>query len=145
METSLRYSTNSTSLKIHTKEKLPVNSKTLFHLHGELDAGAPSYFCAMIIYFFHEASTSLKVGLHYDKREKLRCLVRGKNKFLVRTDELVTFNIKGKSKPWRAFKRKGVQKRGEKLAELANIWKFHKEQDLRLRVGYDMFDKVLKS
>jgi len=28
METSLRYATNSRSLKIHAKEKFPVNSKT---------------------------------------------------------------------------------------------------------------------
>lgn len=26
-----------------------------------------------------------------------------------------------------------------------NIWKFQKDQDLRLRVGYEMFEKVLKS
>lgn len=34
--------------------------------------------------------------MHYDKREKLRCLVRGKKKFPVITDERVTFNIKGR-------------------------------------------------
>ena len=34
METSLRYTCNSKSLKIHAKEKLPVNSKT--HLQVKL-------------------------------------------------------------------------------------------------------------
>ncbi|EOA38623.1 hypothetical protein CARUB_v10010488mg [Capsella rubella] len=98
METSLRYATNSRSLKILAKEKFPVNSKTRLQLHGELDTGAgvPSYLCAMIRHLFPKASTSLGVGLHYDKREKLRCLVRGKKKFPVVTDEFVTFNIKGR-------------------------------------------------
>jgi hypothetical protein len=141
METSLRYATNSRSLKIHAKEKFPVNSKTRLQLHGELDTGAgvPSYFCAMIRYFFHEASTNLGVGLHYDKREKLRCLVRGKKKFPVITDEVVTFNIKGRCD----FDQDLVQRNAKGAAEFDwNIWKFQKDQDLRLRIGYEMFEKV---
>ncbi|AEE35836.1 outer envelope pore 21B-like protein [Arabidopsis thaliana] len=57
METSMRYTSNSKSMKIHAKEKVPVNSKTHLQLHGELDTGtgAPSYFCAMIRHFFPEA------------------------------------------------------------------------------------------
>lgn len=34
--------------------------------------------------------------MHYDKRQKLRCLVRGKKEFPVRADKRVTFNIKGR-------------------------------------------------
>ncbi|CAH2036693.1 unnamed protein product [Thlaspi arvense] len=141
METSLRYSTNSRSLKIHAKEKLSVNSDIRLQLHGELDTGvgAPSYLCAMLRHFFHEGSASVGVGLHYNKREKLRCLVRGKKKFPVRTDELVTFNIKGRCD----FDQDFVQRNPRGAAEFDwNIWKFQKDQDLRLRVGYEMFEKV---
>ncbi|CAD5313304.1 unnamed protein product [Arabidopsis thaliana] len=93
----------------------------------------------MIRYFFHEASTNLGVGLHYDKREKLRCLVRGKKKFPVITDEVVTFNIKGRCD----FDQDLVQRNAKGAAEFDwNIWKFQKDQDLRLRIGYEMFEKV---
>ncbi|KAF3611266.1 hypothetical protein DY000_02046016 [Brassica cretica] len=131
METSLRYSANSRSLRIHAKEKL----------HGELDtrAGSPSYFCAMIRHFFHEASTNIGVGLHYDKSQKLRVFVRGKKKFPVRTDALLTFNIKGRCDFDQEFNLRNPK--GAAEFDL-NIWKFEKDQDLRLRVGYEMFDKV---
>lgn len=92
----------------------------------------------------------------------------------MRTDELVTFNIKGRCDFdqdfvqvcllffFRKFLHHSssvmfldnglrfndfVRQRNPKgAAEFDwNIWKFQKEQDLRLRVGYDMFDKVPKS
>ncbi|ESQ27487.1 hypothetical protein EUTSA_v10019232mg [Eutrema salsugineum] len=141
METSLRYNYGSKSLKIHAKEKLPVNSATHLQLHGELDTGtgAPSYFCAMIRRFFPEASTGLGVGLHYDKRQKLRCHVRGKKEFPVRTDKLVTFNIKGRCD----FDQDFNQKNPKGAAEFSwNIMNFKEDQDVRIKVGYEMFDKV---
>ncbi|CAE5964332.1 unnamed protein product [Arabidopsis arenosa] len=141
METSLRYTCNSKSMKIHAKEKVPVNSKTHLQLHGELDTGtgAPSYFCAMIRHFFPEASTGLGVGLHYDKRQKLRCLVRGKKEFPVRADKRVTFNIKGRCD----FDQDLNQRNPKGAAEFAwNIMDFKEDQDVRIKVGYEMFDKV---
>ncbi|KAF3516964.1 hypothetical protein DY000_02064073 [Brassica cretica] len=129
METSLRYTCNSKSLKIHAKEKLPVNSKTHLQLHGELDTGtgAPSYFCAMIRHLFPEAATGLGVGIHYDKRQKLRCHVRGKKEFPVRDDKSVTFNVKGRCD----FDQDFNQRNPIGAAEFAwNIMNFKEDQDV---------------
>ncbi|CAH8363954.1 unnamed protein product [Eruca vesicaria subsp. sativa] len=138
METSLRYSK---SLRIHAKEKLPFNSKTHLQLHGELDTGtrSPSYFCAMIRHLFPEASTGLGVGFHYDKRHKLRCHVRGKKEFPLITNSLVTFNVKGRCD----FDQDFNQKNPIGAAEFAwNIMNFKEDQDVRIKVGYEMFNKM---
>ncbi|XP_010539779.1 PREDICTED: outer envelope pore protein 21B, chloroplastic [Tarenaya hassleriana] len=141
MDTSLRYASNSKSLKIHAKEKLPLNSKTRLQFHGELDTGtgAPSYICAMIRYFFMEASTSLGLGLHYDKREKLRCLVRGKKEFPVIADGIVTFNVKGRSDFDQDFNQRNLKGAAEFAWNIAN---FQEDQGIRLKVGYEIFEKV---
>ncbi|XP_010537217.1 PREDICTED: outer envelope pore protein 21B, chloroplastic [Tarenaya hassleriana] len=141
METSLRYTSNSRSLKIHAKEKLLVNSRTRLQLHGELDTGtgAPSYFCAMIRYFNPEALTILGLGLHYNKREKLRCLVRGKMEFPVRTGVPVTFNVKGRCD----FDQEFNQRNPKGAAEFAwSVMNFQEDQSVRLKVGYEIFEKV---
>ncbi|KAE8715591.1 putative RING/U-box superfamily protein [Hibiscus syriacus] len=37
METSLRYSGDSKALRVHAKEKFPIDSKTYLQVQGELD------------------------------------------------------------------------------------------------------------
>ncbi|WZZ67290.1 hypothetical protein YC2023_078660 [Brassica napus] len=110
-------------------------------LHGELDAGtgAPSYFCAMIRHLFPEALTGLGVGLYYDKRHKLRSHVRGKKEFPMGANKLVTFNVKGRCD----FDQDFNQKNPIGAAEFSwNKMNFKEDQDVRIKVGYEMFNKV---
>ncbi|GFZ10553.1 hypothetical protein Acr_21g0011520 [Actinidia rufa] len=116
MDTSIRYGADSTALRIHAKEKFPIDSNT--HL---------------------QLSASLGVGLQYNRHEKARYSVRGKTAFPVTTNGLLQFNIKGRcdvDKEFRERKLKGA-------AEFTwGILDFQKDQDMRLKVGYEVFDKV---
>lgn len=51
-----------------------------------------------------QISASLGIGLQYDKNGKVRYTVRGKKSFLVTTDGLVAFNVKGRSDVDQEFK-----------------------------------------
>ncbi|KAL2522071.1 Outer envelope pore protein 21B [Forsythia ovata] len=141
MESSLRYGGDSKSLKIHAKEKYPVNSNTQLQLHGELDTriGAPTYLRAMIRHFYPDISASVDVGVQYTRHEKLRYSVRGKKAFPVTADGLINFNIKGRfniDKELRESESRGA-------AELTwIIFNFKKDQDLRFKVGYEVVDKI---
>ncbi|XP_022772545.1 outer envelope pore protein 21B, chloroplastic-like isoform X2 [Durio zibethinus] len=106
METSLRYSEDSKALRIHAKEKFPIDSKTHLQVQGELDTrtGTPTNFCALIRRFYPDLLTSLGVGLRYDKRDK------------------------GES---------------EGAAEFTfSIFNFQRDQDVRLKLGYEVFEQV---
>lgn len=140
METSLRYGKDSTALKLHAKQKFPVHANTLLQLNGELNTkiGAPSYFSALIRHFF-PLKASVGVGFQYDRREKLRYTARGKKAFPVTADESVNFIIKGRTEADTKFK----QTTSKGAAELSwSILNFQKEQDVRLKVGYDILDKI---
>ncbi|XP_025674979.1 outer envelope pore protein 21, chloroplastic isoform X2 [Arachis hypogaea] len=90
METSLRYGGDSKALRIHAKEKVPIDSNTFFQVHGELDTrvGQASSLSAQIRHFYPSLSATLGVGLRYDKHEKLCYTVRAKKTFPV-TEGLV--------------------------------------------------------
>ncbi|KAL5554062.1 hypothetical protein UlMin_041463 [Ulmus minor] len=118
METSLRYGGDSKALRIHAKEKIPIDSDTLLQVHGELvtRVGAPSYLCALLRHFYLDFLESLGIGLKYDKREKLRYIVHGKKSF---------------------------PRRSKGAAELSwAILNFQKEQDVRLKISYEVFEHV---
>ncbi|KAM7517388.1 hypothetical protein LguiA_006971 [Lonicera macranthoides] len=141
METSLRYGGESTALKIHAKEKFPLDSNTLFQVHGELNTriGAPSYLSAMIRRFYPDLSASLGVGLQYDRQEKIQYVMRGKKAFAVSENGLVNFHIKGQCNADKEFR----QTKSRGAAELTwSIFDFRKGQDVRLKAGYEIFDKV---
>ncbi|GMY28954.1 outer envelope pore protein 21, chloroplastic [Fagus crenata] len=141
METSLRFAGDSKALKIHAKEKLPIDSKTFLQVHGELDTryGVPSYFSAMIRHFYPDLSASLGVGAHYDKYEKLRYSVRGKKAFPVTTNGLLSFNIKGRCVVDKEFK----ETKSRAAAEFTwSVFNFQKDQDVRLKLGYEVLEKV---
>ncbi|KAL6996001.1 Outer envelope pore protein 21, chloroplastic [Sarracenia purpurea var. burkii] len=141
METSIRYGGDSTALRIHAKEKFPIDSKTHFQVHGELDTenGAPSYLSAMIRHFYPDLSACLGVGVQYDRQEKLRYTVRGKKAFPVTTNGLVRFNIKGRCDVDKEFRERKSRGAAEFTWDILN---FKKDQDVRLRVGYEVIDKV---
>ncbi|XVE56295.1 hypothetical protein DITRI_Ditri03aG0227300 [Diplodiscus trichospermus] len=147
METSLRYSRGSKALRIHAKEKFPIDSKTHLQVHGELDTGTggASNFCAMIRHFYPDLHTSLGVGLLYDKndkrdkRDKLRYTLRGKKSFLVTNDGLVNFIVKGRYDVDQEFSRR----KSEGAAEFTfSIFNFQRDQDVRFKLGYEVFEKV---
>ncbi|XP_052203260.1 outer envelope pore protein 21, chloroplastic-like [Diospyros lotus] len=141
METSIRYGGDSKALRIHAKEKFPVDSSTFLQVHGELDTkyGAPSYLSAMIRHFYPDLSASLGVGLLYDRHEKLRYCVRGKKAFSVTPNGLVEFNIKGRCDVDKEFR----ERKSRGAAEFSwGILNFRKGQDIRLKVGYEVLDKV---
>ncbi|XWS14347.1 hypothetical protein CRYUN_Cryun35bG0001800 [Craigia yunnanensis] len=141
METSLRYSEDSKALRIHAKEKFPIDSKTHLQVHGELDTrtGSPSYFCAIIRHFYPDLLTSLGVGLRYDKRDKVQYTLRGKKSFLVTNNGLVNFVVKGRCDVDQEFKGRKL----EGAAEFTfSIFNFQRDQDVRLKLGYEVYEKV---
>ncbi|KAI4389658.1 hypothetical protein MLD38_001859 [Melastoma candidum] len=141
METSLRYRGEYKSLKIHAKQKIALDSKTSLQVHGELDTkvGAPSYFCAVIRRFYPDWSASLGVGVQYDKYGKLRYNVRGKKAFPVTTNGLLSFAVKGRSDVDKEFK----QWKSTGGAEFSwSIFNFQNDQDVRLKLGFDVFEQV---
>ncbi|KAK6939109.1 hypothetical protein RJ641_032617 [Dillenia turbinata] len=128
METSLRYGGDSESIRFHAKEKFPLDSGTRLQLHGELDTadGATSYASALVRHFYPDLSASLAVGLQFDKREKVHYCVRGKKAFLL-TPKL-SVNIKGRCYVDKDFKETKCN--------------FQEDQDVRVKVGFEVFDKV---
>lgn len=144
METSLRYGGDTKALRIHAKEKFPIDLKTHLLVRGELDTriGAPSYVSAVIRHFYPDLSASLGVGLQYDKHEKLRYSVRGKKTFPVTTDGLLSFNVKGQCDVDKEFR----ERKSRGAAEFSwSIFNFQRDQDVRIKVGYEVFDKVYLS
>ncbi|KAL8523792.1 hypothetical protein ACS0TY_013676 [Phlomoides rotata] len=145
METSLRFRGDSKSLRIHAKEKFPISSNSICQLNGELDTklGTPTYLNAMIRYFIPELSASLGVGVQYNRHNKVHNQVhynvRGKKTFPVTADESLTFNVKGRCNIDEEFKK--IDYTG--VTEFVwNISEVKKDQDLRLKLGYDIVDKI---
>ncbi|CAN1127753.1 Outer envelope pore protein 21B, chloroplastic [Linum perenne] len=151
MDTSLRYSGDSKSLRIHAKQNLSIVPNTHLQFHGELDTrvgvarqldsklGNPSHVSGFIRHFLPDLGASLGVGVQYDKYEKLRYSLRGKKAFPVTSDGLFTFNIKGRYYLDENFK----EKKPTAATELSwSIFNFQKDQDVRIKVGYEVLDKL---
>ncbi|KAL1814987.1 hypothetical protein DCAR_0519201 [Daucus carota subsp. sativus] len=141
METSLRYGGDSKILRIRAKEKIPFDSETHLELHGELDTkiGAPSFLSGTIRHFYPDLLASLGLGVQYDKRQKLRYVVRGKKEFPVTADGMIKFHVKGRCDIGKDF----IQRNTKGHAELTwDIFNFRKDQDVRLKIGYEVSDKI---
>ncbi|PIN14675.1 hypothetical protein CDL12_12694 [Handroanthus impetiginosus] len=141
METSLRYGGDSKSLRIHAKEKFPIGPSAICQLHGELDTkiGAPTYVNAMIRYFYPDISANFGVGVQYNRHEKFHYNLRAKKAFPVTADGLLSFNVKDRCDVDEEFRKTNYTGAAE------FVWKiFHvkKDQDLRLKFGYDVIDKI---
>ncbi|XP_038715409.1 outer envelope pore protein 21B, chloroplastic-like isoform X2 [Tripterygium wilfordii] len=141
METSLRYGGDDKALRIHAKQKILIDSKTHLQLHGELDTkiGEATYLCAMIEHFYPEASANVGVGVKYGKREKLQYSVHGKTSYPVTSDGLLRFVVKGQCDVNKEF---GERKSKGGPEFTWSIFNFQKDQDVRLKIGYEVFDKV---
>ncbi|KAL3514888.1 hypothetical protein ACH5RR_027605 [Cinchona calisaya] len=141
METSIRYGGDSKALRIHAKEKLPIDSNTRLQVQGELDTrlGAPTYFTAMIRHFDPQVSASLGLGLKYNRQDKVHYTVRAKKTFPVTANGFFNFHIKGHCDVDQEFR----QRKPSGAAEFSwIIFNFKKDQDVRLKVGFEVFDKV---
>ncbi|QCE16783.1 hypothetical protein DEO72_LG11g3802 [Vigna unguiculata] len=138
METSLRYGEDSKALRIHAKEKLAIFPNTYLQVHGELDTkfGQPSSSGAFIRYFNPNLSSTLGFGLRYDKREKLRYTVNAKKTYTV---GVLNFKVKGASEVEREFK-EGKSRIAAEV--LLNLFNFKQDQDIRLKIGCEYFEKV---
>ncbi|XP_071732002.1 outer envelope pore protein 21B, chloroplastic-like [Rutidosis leptorrhynchoides] len=138
---TVRYVGDASALKIHAKQRFHFDSDTQLQLTGELDTriGAPTFFSALLRYFPPELSAKIGAGLQYDRREKLHYTVSGKKLFPLTPDGKVNFAVKGRCNVDKEFK----QPTPSGAAEL--VWKiidFQKDQDLRLKVGYEITDKI---
>ncbi|KAD7477001.1 hypothetical protein E3N88_00137 [Mikania micrantha] len=152
METSLRYggdssAKNSPTLKyvgdvrIYAKQKLRLDSDTILQLNGELNTttGAPNFFCALVRHFYPDLSASVGAGLHYDRNEKLVCTLRGKKAYPMASNRFVNVLLKGRCD----IDKELNQPTPHGALELVwNILDFQKEQDVRLKIGYEIVDKV---
>ncbi|MED6183563.1 Outer envelope pore protein 21, chloroplastic [Stylosanthes scabra] len=141
METSLRYGGDSKALRIHAKEKVLIDSNTFLQVHGELDTrvGQASSLSAHIRHFYPFLSATLGVGLRYDKHDKLRYTVRAKKTFPVTVNNILNFKIKGRCDVDQDFK----ERKSSAAAEFSwSIFDFQKDQDVRLRLGYEIFEQI---
>ncbi|KAL9225701.1 hypothetical protein vseg_001594 [Gypsophila vaccaria] len=143
METSLRYSDDAKSLVINAKQKLLIDSETFLQVRAELDTkyGGPSHFSAMLrrFYYLPQSAASLGLGVQFDKRENLGYVVRSKMGFPVSSTKSVRFNVKGRCDVDKDLK----QRKSKGAAEFSwSILNFQKDQDVRVKVGYDIIEKV---
>lgn len=141
METSLRYGGDSKTLRIHAKEKFPIDSLTFFQVHGALDTsfGRPSYFSAILRHIYPDISASLGLGMQYDRREKLQYTMRAKKAFPLSSKGLVSFHIKGRCHADQDFNKKDTKAAVEFTGSIFNL---QKDQDVRFKVGYNIIDRV---
>ncbi|XP_076947954.1 outer envelope pore protein 21B, chloroplastic-like [Bidens hawaiensis] len=126
-------------LRIHAKQKLRIDSNTRLQLNGELGTkiGAPTFFSALLRHFSPGLSAKIGAAVQYDRREKLHYTTHAKKSFLL--TQFVKFVVKGRCDFDKEFK----QPTPSGAAELVwNILDFQKDQDFRLKVGYEVFDKV---
>ncbi|KAI3507170.1 hypothetical protein L1887_22006 [Cichorium endivia] len=138
---TVRYAGDASALKIHAKQKFRIDSNTRLQLHGELDTriGAPTFFSALLRYFPPELSAKIGAGLQYDRREKLHYTMHGKKSFPLTPDGVVNFVVKARCDLDKEFKRPTP---GGAAELVWNILDFQKDQDLRVKVGYEIVDKI---
>ncbi|CAD5190184.1 unnamed protein product [Musa acuminata subsp. malaccensis] len=79
------------------------------------------------------------IGVQLNKEEKLSYSVRGKKSFPITANGLVGINLKGKCYFDKEFK----ERKPRGAVELAwSIFNFQKDQDVRIKIGYEICDQV---
>ncbi|KAI7743749.1 hypothetical protein M8C21_007763 [Ambrosia artemisiifolia] len=150
----VKYAGDVSSIKIHAKQKIRFDSDTLLQLNGELDTrtGAPSFLCALVRHFYPNLSASVGAGLQYDRNDKLVCTLRGKKAYPVASNRFVNILLKGRCDIDKELNQVSFfvtvylllnQPTPHGALELVwNILDFQKDQDVRLKVGYEIVDKI---
>ncbi|XP_068646221.1 outer envelope pore protein 21B, chloroplastic-like isoform X1 [Aristolochia californica] len=169
MQTSLRYDSDSRALRIHAKEKIPVDSNIHCQVHGELDTnvGAPSSLALIFRNFYPEFSASVGAGIWYDQDKKIKYSLRGKKAFQISSNGFVSLNVKGRLDVDDKLKEELLWRSDQLLAcygdnmhlnftlwtsflkktigaaELSwSVLDFKSDQDVRFKVGYEVFEKM---
>ncbi|KAG2662792.1 outer envelope pore protein 21, chloroplastic-like isoform X2 [Panicum virgatum] len=143
METSLRLR-GAGGLRIHAKEKLPLGYNSLIQAHGEMDAGtagaaAPSYLALFVRQFYPQLSANVGVGVHLHKGDGLTYNLRAKKALPFTSTGLLGLNLKARLLTDTEFKPK---KRTGAVEFAWTILDLRKGQDVRLKLGYEFYDKV---
>nr|CAD1821187.1 unnamed protein product [Ananas comosus var. bracteatus] len=137
METSLRLGGDSKTLRIHAKEKLQMGPKPYYRFHTSI--GAPSCLALIVRQFFPALLANVGVGVQLDKTDDLTYNFRGKKAFPITSSGLVGINVKGRLITDKEFR----QLKKISAIELAwSIFNIQKDQDVRIKLGYNIFDKV---
>ncbi|KAH0462761.1 hypothetical protein IEQ34_010336 [Dendrobium chrysotoxum] len=141
METSLRYNGQSKTLRIHAKEKLPLDSKTVIQAHGEIETGVghPSFLAMSIRRFYPELLASIRVGFEFNNQDKFGYNIRGKKALALTSNGMLGINVKGRCDTDKDFKQRNVKGAVELVWSILD---FQKDQDVRIKVGYDLLEKV---
>ena len=95
----------------------------------------------MIRHLYPDLLSSLGIGLCYDKRDKVRYTMGEKKKsFLVINNGLVNFFLKGRYDVDQEFK----GRKSEGAVEFNfSIFNFQRDEDVRLKLGYEVFDQSI--
>lgn len=141
METCLRYSGQQKQLCLHAKEEFFIDSNFFFQIHGKLNTrtGEASGIAKLKRRFYPELFTSLDAGVKYDtEMREFICDLQGKKTIPITDNGLLSVDMKG-GYSFNPSSQKGKQ-RG--IVELTyRIFNFSEDQDVRLRIGYNLFDK----
>ncbi|KAG8073042.1 hypothetical protein GUJ93_ZPchr0006g42471 [Zizania palustris] len=150
METSLRLRAGSQpqgqgGLRIHAKEKLPIASNALLQVHGEFHAttGAPTYLALLLRHFYPRLSANLGLGIHFHNCkapwDDFTYTLRAKKAIPFPSNPLLGINLKGLLLADTHF-RPTNQAASVELAW--TILDLKKGQDVRLKLGYQLFHKM---
>ncbi|WVZ73011.1 hypothetical protein U9M48_021380, partial [Paspalum notatum var. saurae] len=145
MDTSLRLRRGG-GLRIHAKEKLPLGYNSLLQAHGEIDAStvgadAPTYLALFVRQFYPQLSANVGVGVQWHQGHRLTYNLRAKKALPFPSNGLLGLNLKGRllaDSEFNPTKRTGA-------VEFAwTILDFRKGQDVRLKLGYELYEKDCK-
>ncbi|XP_078448475.1 outer envelope pore protein 21, chloroplastic-like [Wolffia australiana] len=141
MDTSLRCGSGANSLKLHAKEKFALAPQVFLQGHAEIDTkiGAPNFLAILVRRFYPQTSASMGLGIEYNGNKELTYSIRGKKTFPLTSSGLVNVNMKGRFDVDKDFR----ERKNKLAAELTlGILNFQTDQDLRLKLGYEAFNKV---
>ncbi|TVU27576.1 hypothetical protein EJB05_19067 [Eragrostis curvula] len=143
METSLRLRSDGGGLRIHAKEKLPLGYNSLLQAHGELDTtgggAAPSYLALFVRHFYPQLSANVGVGVQLHNAHDFTYNLRAKKAIPFTSNGFLGINLKARLLADKEFK----PRNRTGAVELAwTILDFRKGQDVRLKLGYELYRKV---
>ncbi|XP_062221381.1 outer envelope pore protein 21, chloroplastic-like isoform X1 [Phragmites australis] len=144
METSLRLRGGG-GLRIHAKEKLPLGYNSLLQAHGEVDTTgggpgpAPSYLALFVRHFYPQISANIGVGVQIHNGHDFTYSLRGKKAIPFTSNGLLGINLKCRLLTDKEFK---PRKRTGAIELAWTILDFRKGQDVRLKLGYELYHKV---
>eukprot|EP00250_Pteridium_aquilinum_P003678 c13987_g1_i1 orf=581-1087(-) len=141
METSLRYNKEHKQLCLHAKESFLIDSAFYLKAHGRLNThtGAAAGVAQLRRRFFPQLLTNLDVGAKYDTEVKeFSYDIQAKKTLPITESGLLSVDIKGGynfNPGLKIGKPRGVVELNYK------IFNFTEEQDVRLRLGYNPFQR----